>query len=388
MQSHAKKILISAGELSGDMHAANLVQAVIKKAPHLKFYGMGGDLMQKVGVDLIVDARSLSLIGGLEIVTKLAKLVSAFFTMKRAILRSKPDLLILVDYPGLNLLLARVAKKAGVKVLYYIGPKVWAWHQSRIKTIRKSVDMMAVIFPFEVEFYNKHKIPARFVGNPSLKMAVSKLSQDAAYKLFNIDPKYGTIGLFPGSRLGEIKRLLPIMLDAAKILKENNPKLQFLLSQAPSITNNDLQPYLQSSVIKPKIVSEQNYDLMQVCDAIITASGTATLEIALMATPLIIIYTMPWFEYQFAKRLIKIPYIGLCNILANKKIIPELLQYDATPQKIATEITKILNDEHHQNRMINNLKSIKTILANKEQQDVSQLVVELLNNNLSSLRRF
>ncbi|MDR1057381.1 MAG: lipid-A-disaccharide synthase [Coxiellaceae bacterium] len=374
-----KRVLISAGELSGDMHASNLVQTVTKISPYIRFYGMGSKLMQKAGVDIIVDSSHLSIIGGLEIAVKFIKLASAFLTMRNTIHRNKPDLVVLVDYPGFNLLLAKIAKKAGVKVLYYISPKVWAWNQSRIKTIKKYVDMMAVIFPFEVEFYNKYQIPVQFVGNPLLKMVTPNLSQEVAKQLFNISSKYKTVGLFPGSRLNEIKRLLPIMLKAAKILKEQNPNLQFLLSQAPSITNNDLLPYLHASSIKPRIISGQNYDVMQSCDAIIAVSGTVTLEIALMEIPLIIIYTMSWFEYKFAKRLIKIPYIGLCNILANKKIVPELLQYDATPSKIAEAISNILNDENYRKKMILNLQSIKKTLQNKEQKDISQVIIEILN---------
>jgi len=378
VQPLTKHILISAGELSGDIHAANLVQEVIKVAPNVKFYGMGGNLMQKAGVNIIVNSNSLSLIGGLAIAVKFIKLASAFLTMRRMVQQDKPNLLILVDYPGFNLLLAKIAKKSGVKVLYYISPKVWAWHQSRVKIIKKCVDMMAVIFPFEVDFYNKFQIPVKFVGNPLLKMVIPKLSREITYKIFNIVPKYKTVGLFPGSRLSEIKRLLPIMLIAAKILKHMDPQLQFVLSQASSITNDDLSPFLQNSSIQPTVIQGHNYDIMQICDAIIAASGTATLEIALMETPLVIIYNMPWFEYQCAKRLIKIPYIGLCNILANEKIVKELLQYDATPEKIAEEIYIILNNKNYKEKMINNLKNIKKTLQNKKQEDISQVVLDII----------
>jgi lipid-A-disaccharide synthase len=349
-----------------------------KITPNIKFYGMGSDLMHKAGVDLIVNSNDLSVIGGLEIITKFAKIWHAFKVMKHAIRNDKPDLLLLVDYPGFNLRLAKTAKKAGVKVLYYISPKVWAWHQSRVNTIKECVDMMAVIFPFEVAFYNKYQVPVKFVGNPLLKMVIPKLSLVDARQKFNIDPKHKTVGLFPGSRLSEIKRLLPVVLDAAKILKDHDPKIQFLLPQAPSITDENLLPYLQASAIKPMIIKGQNYDVMQVCDAIIAASGTATLEITLMGIPLVIIYKMAWWEAQITKRLIKIPYIGLCNILAGKKIVPELLQDDATPEKIADEISKLLNDDDYRKKMISNLSSIKNSLENKELADISQVVIEII----------
>jgi len=380
MPNLTKRILISAGEASGDMHGANLVQAVTKIAPNIKFYGMGSDLMRKAGVDIIVNSNDLSVFGALEIVTKLSKIWRSFQTMKNALFHDKPDLLILVDYPGFNLRLAKAAKKAGIKVLYFISPKVWAWHQSRVKIIKNCVDMMAVIFPFEIDFYKKWQVPVTFVGNPLLNFVPTKSSLVNASQTFNLEPIYKTIGLFPGSRISEIKRLLPIMLNAAKILKEHNSKIQFLLPRAPSISIADLQPYLQSSEIKVQVIDGQNYNAMYACDAIISASGTATLEIALTETPMIIIYKMSWLEYQIAKRLIKIPYVGLCNILANKKIVPELLQNDATPEKIAGEMEKILNNNSYREEMISNLKNTRKLLEDTEQEDIALLVIKQMSS--------
>jgi len=375
-----KRVLISAGEASGDLHAANLVEATTKVAPNIEFYGMGSGSMQKVGVNIIVDARKLSVFGYWEIVTTLLKILRAYFTMRRAILRDKPDLLILVDYPGFNLRLAKVAKKAGVKVLYFISPKIWAWHQSRVKIIKECVDMMAVIFPFEVDFYQKWQIPVKFVDNHLMKLIENRLSLEKARQLFNIDPNNKVIGLFPGSRKSEIKRLLPVMLEAAKILKEKNPNIQFLLPKASSIDMDQLEPELQTSNLPIQVITGHNYDVMQVSDAIITASGTATLEIALIGTPLVIIYRLSWPEYQLAKRIIKIPYAGLCNILAGKEVAKELLQYDATPEKIAAEIDGVLNDQAYRNRMKDELANIKKSLKNKEITSIANLVIEMIQD--------
>lgn len=377
--SSAKRVLISVGEASGDMHAANLVKSVKKLNLNVEFFGMGGNLMQKAGVDTIVDAKSLSLIGALEIITKFFKILRAFFTMKKALYKDKPDLLILVDYPGFNLRLAKAAKKAGVKVLYYISPKIWAWHQSRIKIIKKCVDMMAVIFPFEVDFYGKWQVPVKFVGNPLLKSIDSKLPIEEAYKLFDINKEEEVVGLFPGSRSSEIEKLLPVMLEAIKIIKKQNPRVRFLLPQASSISDSKLQKHLELSEIPVQVVKGQNIDVMQVCDAIITASGTATLEIALIGTPLVIIYKLSPLEYQLAKRFIKIPYVGLCNILAGKEVAKELLQHDATPEKIAVEISKILGDKLYRNVMKDALSNIKKSLKNNSQEDLAQVVLEMLD---------
>lgn len=373
-----KRILISAGELSGDIHAAELVRAVTEVAPRVRFYGMGANSLQKAGVDLIVNANTLSIIGGLEIITKLVQIWRAFRIMKYAICHDRPDLLILVDYAGFNLRLAKIAKKAGVKVLYFISPKVWAWRQNRIKIIKKCVDMVAVIFPFEVAFYNRWDIPVKFVGNPLLKFVTTKLSTPDAQQLFNLNTNHKTIGLFPGSRRSEIKRLLPVMLQAAKILQDRNPNIQFILAQASSINNETLQPHLESSPIRVQVVTNKNYEVMQVCDAIIAASGTTTLEVALMAIPLIIIYKMAWFEYQIAKHLVNIPYVGLCNILANKQIALELLQDEATPDKISHEIEKIISDDPYRKRMIDNLRNIKKKLVSNQHENISALVLQMI----------
>lgn len=378
MLEASKHILISAGEASGDMHAANLIQKVKKIAPNIQFYGMGSNLMRDAGAKIIVDANPLSIMGWVEIILKFSMICNAFRIMTNALLQNKPDLLILVDYPGFNLRLAKVAKKAGIKVLYFISPKIWAWNQGRIETIKKYVDIMAVIFPFEVEFYKKWQIPVAFVGNPLVELVKPKLTKEAAQKAFNLNPTCRTIGLFPGSRKNEIKYLLPIMLAAAKLLKDKDQNLQFILSQASSITLNELQAYLQSSLVPVQIIQNQNYDVMQTCDAIIAASGTVTLEIALMAIPLVLIYKTSWIEYKLAKYLIKIPYIGLCNILANRKIIQELLQYDATPNKIAKEIEKILNNSNYHTKMLSNLTEIQNLLKLSTQKDIAKVVMELI----------
>lgn len=377
-KSNSKNILISAGEASGDMHAAKLIQTVQKQYPNIQFYGMGASLMQDAGARLIVNANELSVIGLLEIITKFKAIKQAFNIMEKALKDDKPDLLILVDYPGFNLRLAKAAKKHGVKVLYFISPKVWAWNQRRVKIIKKYVDIMAVIFPFEVDFYKQFAIPAVFVGNPLLELTKPKLSREQAIMDFDLDIEYKTIGLFPGSRKSEIKRLLPVMLAAAKILKEHNPELQFILPQASSISREYLNQFLQFSPVPVKVITEQNIDVMQVCDAIIAASGTATLEIAIMGIPLVIIYKTSWLEYLIAKMVIKIPYIGLCNILMQKKVAQELLQDDATAPKIAHEANRLLNDIDYRQEMLNNLREIKAVLENGDRKEITQTIADLI----------
>ena len=377
MNEQIKEILICAGETSGDMHAANLVKEVKKIAPDIKFYGMGANFMSSAGVKLLVNSDDLGIIGAGAIFTKITKIIRSFRIMKKALKTLHPDLLVLVDYPGFNLRLAKAAKVAKVKVLYFISPKVWAWHQNRIKNIKKYVDVMAVIFPFEVEFYKKFNIHATFVGNPLLKLVKPKLTYQQTLKIFNVPENHKVIGLFPGSRASEIKRLLPIMLKAAVILNKRYSNLQFLLPIAACIDMTDLKPHLlKTNLHNIQLIKSHNYDVMQVCDAIIAASGTAVLEIAIMEIPLVITYKTSWLEYQIAKKLIKIPFVGLCNILLNKKIVQELLQDEATPENIAKEIEKLLDDTNYRQTMISNLIKVKKALQNSKQKNLAELILK------------
>ena len=382
MKKSTKRILLSAGEASGDLHAANLVQKVKRLNPHITFYGIGGDLMRKEGVNILVDVNNLSIIGFLEIITKFTQIRQAFRIMVNKLLRDKPDLLILVDYPGFNLRLAKVAKKLGVRVLYFISPKIWAWHQSRAKIVKKYVDVMAVIFPFEVDFYKQWQVPAIFVGNPLLKMVTTKLTPPAARRALNLKPNSQVIGLFPGSRIRELKYLLPTMLATTELLAKQNPNIEFLLPQAHSITDAELQKYLSTNSRKIHVIKQRNYEVMQACDAIIAASGTVTLEIALMGIPLVITYKTSWLEYQIAKLLLKIPYIGLCNILAKQEIAPEILQNDATAKNIAKEIQQILQDPTYRNNMLTHSQKIKDLLSQNVQITIEQLVIKMLNKKI------
>ncbi len=368
-----KSILIATGELSGEIYAANLVPALLAKYPNLKIYAMGSTILKKSGAEIVVDTQNLSLIGALEVLTKFLKIYRAFSTMGQVIREKKPDLVILVDYPGFNLRLAKVAKEAGSKVLYFIGPKVWAWKPKRIETIKKYVTMMAVIFPFEVNLYEGYGIPVKFVGNPLLTLMPKSQIND-----FPASNKVITIGLFPGSRSNEIKRLLPTLLKTAEILKNHYPSMQFILAQADSIGNQELQRHIQNSSVPVQVIAGHSYEVMQKSDIVISASGTATLEIALMETPLVIIYKISWLEYQIAKWLIKIPHVGLCNILAGKSVAPELLQHSANPKNIAREVEKIIADDTYRMEMVKEFKKIKASLATDVQIDLISIINELI----------
>lgn len=377
MKIAAKKILISAGEASGDMHAADLVRRVHKLDPDIQFYGMGGVNMEQSGVRLIVNSRELAIMGILAVISHFPKIKAAMNVMWNAVRNDKPDLVILIDYSGFNLRLAKAAKQAKVKVMYYVCPQIWASRQWRVETMRRYVDVMAVIFPFEVEFYKRFGIHAHFVGNPLVKKAHPSMAKGEAIAKFNLDSKLKTVGLFPGSRLSEVKQILPDILQSAVLLKEKFVNIQFVMPIASSLTLDDLQPYLDGFKLDVKLVSGHNYDVMQVCDAIIAVSGTVTLEISLIGTPFVIIYKIfpSFLPFKWA---LKIPYIGLCNIIAGKKIVQELIQLQARPEKISEEIERILLDQDYRLKMVEELAKLRIKLNGKDQEDVAELVLKTI----------
>jgi lipid-A-disaccharide synthase len=336
--------MIVAGEASGDLHGANLVREAGKLAPGLLFFGIGGPRMRDAGVETLVDSSQMAVVGLVEVLTHFGVISHAYLTLKKIIRTSPPDLLILIDYPDFNLRIAQLAKRAGVKVLYYISPQVWAWRVGRVKKIGRIVDQMAVVFPFEVPFYERENVPVTFVGHPLVDTVHPSMARDDALKYFGLNPARRTVGLFPGSRTHEIRRLLPVILESARILKKHFPDLQFILPLASSLSHEDIAPYLTGSGLDIMVADKQIYDVMQVCDAIVTVSGTVTLEIALIGVPMVIIYRVSPFTYAIGKRLVKVDHIGICNIVAGKRIVQELLQEDAEPARISAEIEKILTD--------------------------------------------
>jgi lipid-A-disaccharide synthase len=355
--------MIVAGEASGDLHGANLVRAMDKLSPGLSFFGIGGSRMRAAGVDTLVDASEMAVVGLIEVIAHFDVISRAYLTLKKIISSNPPDLLILIDYPDFNLRIAGLAKRAGVPVLYYISPQVWAWRVGRVKKIARVVDRMAVVFPFEVPFYEKEGVPVSFVGHPLVDTVSPTMSRDEARMQFGLDDRRRTVGLFPGSRHGEIKRLLPTILAAAKLLNERFDDLQFILPLASSLTLADINHYLDSSGLSVTVIEGKGYDVMQVCDAIITVSGTVTLEIALMAVPMVIIYRVSPLTYAIGVRLIKVDHIGICNIVAGERVVRELLQHDAEPVRIADEISHILTDPDYAAGIRRKLSRVKEKLG-------------------------
>ena len=360
--------MIVAGEASGDMHGAQLIQAMQAQHPDLSFSGIGGQELAAAGVEMLFDASRLAVVGITEVVSHFGDILAARRSLIRRMQAEKPALLILIDYPDFNLLLAAQAKKMGIPVFYYISPQVWAWRSGRVKKLGRLTNRIGVILPFEKDFYASRGVAVDFVGHP-LKDRVNKdriMGKKEFFRLHNLskDRETRIIGLLPGSRSKEIRSLLPDFLAAARILvqREQDRKWLFLLPRASTVTEElllnsglaDYQDYLDIHVI-----STNRYALMAACDAVVAASGTVTLELAILGVPTLTTYRVSPRTYQLGRLLIRhIRYVSLVNLIADQEIIPELLQDAVTPTAIADHLRNILNDRHYRETMIQGLAQV------------------------------
>ena len=377
-----RTVLISAGEASGDLHAANLLKALQQMMPDVRARAMGGDKLRAAGAEMLFDCADLAVVGIVEVLLNYRRIKGVLNAMIEEIRHNPPDLLILVDYQEFNFRLARAAKQNGVKVLFYISPQVWAWRPHRVHKIGEIIDMMAVLFPFEEKFYRDAGVPVSFVGNPLVDEVRPMRSKAEDLQHFGLDESRRTIGLFPGSRKGEIKRVLPIQLKAAQLLRQRHPELQFILPIASTLKPEDIQPQLEAyAALGVHTVQDCPYDVMQVCDAIITASGTATLEIALMGVPNVITYRIAPLSYFILKRMVTIDHIGLANIVAEKEIVREFIQHEARPRAITDEVERLLDDITYRNTMISEMAGLREKLGKPGgSRNVAQLAFELLQD--------
>ena len=356
------KVMIVAGEASGDLHGSGLVREMFNMQPGLDIFGVGGDRMQQHGVRLLHHINEMSVIGFWDVVKRFSFFRKVYRNLVSAMEKNRPDLLILIDYPGMNLKLAAAAKERGIKVFYYIAPQVWAWGSNRIKKMVRLVDKMAVIIPFEEKIFNNAGIDAKFVGHPLLEIVTSKIGRDEFFKRHSLIQNQKVLGLLPGSRLLEVKRLLPEMLQTARQLRNAHPEIQIIISKAESVAPDIYQEILQNNN-QVKLVENSTYEIMNHSDLLIVASGTATLESALFTTPLIIVYKVDPISYLIGKQLVKIDSIGLVNVIAERKIVPEFIQRQFRWKRLLPETEKLLYDKDQRKKVISNLKKIKKKLG-------------------------
>lgn len=356
------RVLIITGEASGDLHGANLARALKEADPTLAVVGIGGALMRSAGVELIPDVAQLDVMGliGPSALRPMLQRIRRI----RQVIRAEPwDLVVLIDNPGLNFHFARVAKAAGRRVLYYIAPQIWAWRPRRIRWIQRRVDHVVVILPFEADLYHRAGVRCTFVGHPLLDEVAPSYDRAALRKAFRLEEGRTVIGLLPGSRKGEIRALLPVMLEAAARLKARTPAPQFLLAQAPSVPDGLLQEYLSRSRVPVQIVRGQASEVMAASDLLFVASGTATLQAAVIGTPMILLYATTWLTYRLAKWLIRVKWIGLVNLVAGRTIVPELIQQEATVDRLCQEASRLLQDREAYDQMTAALQGVRQALG-------------------------
>jgi len=376
----SKKILMVAGEVSGDLHGAHLMEAILRIDPEVQFFGVGGEHLGRMGMKLLYHSQSLSVVGITEVLLKIRSIMKALRGLKQCLDQERPDLVILIDFPEFNLRLAKIAHRKGIPVLYYISPQVWAWRPKRVKLIAQWVKKMVILFPFEVPFYEAAGVDVEWVGHPLLDIVKPTLSKDVAFQRFGLDPKQRTIALLPGSRMHEVKRLLPPLLASAQLLQKESPDLQFIIPLAPGILQGTLSPWIRNISVPLKVVEGWTYDVMNISELLITASGTATLEAAILGKPMVIVYKVSFFSYWIGRALIQVDHIGLVNLVAGKEIAPELIQNEVNPKRVAEEALRILRDPILHRRMTETMTGVRQSLGESgAAQRAAHIVMSLLN---------
>ena len=357
-----KRVMIVVGEASGDLHGAHLVKALYRRDPTLEIFGVAGDGLKREGIKVIFDVDRLTGMGFVELAGNLKTIWQAYRLLRKALREERPNLLILVDFPEFNLRLARLAKKSGIPVLYYISPQVWAWRKRRTQKIARWVDRMAVVFPFEVPLYQNEGVAVSFVGHPLLDLAHSSEPRERTLTQYGLDPSRQTIAILPGSRSREVAYHLPPMLEAADRL-ERQLEAQFILVRATTVERGILDGILEKAAVKVPIAEGNTYNVLHACDLVWAASGTATLETALMLRPMVIVYRLSWLTYALARLLVRVSHIGMVNIIAGESVVPELIQSDVTADKIVAESRAILQDPELRKRIVSKLSQVREKLG-------------------------
>jgi lipid-A-disaccharide synthase len=358
----AKEIMLVVGEASGDNHGAHLVKALQRRDPRLRVYGVGGEQLRQTSFEVIFSVAKLTGMGVVELAGNLRNLWNAYRLLRRTLQERRPDLLVLIDFPEFNLRLAKLAKSLQVPVLYYVSPQIWAWRRGRVRQIARWVDQMAVVFPFEVPFYKDHGVKVTFVGHPLLESVHVKEGRDAVLTRLGLDPSKPTVALLPGSRHREVSYHLPVMFEAAMRLRGERD-VQFLLVRASTVDAAEIASVLAQDQPRIPVIEQGRYDAVSASDLVWTASGTATLETALLQKPMIIVYRLSWLTYCLARLLVKVDHIGMVNLIAGERLVPELVQSDFTPDRLAEETRTLLDNPLIRSQVIDKLSTLRDELG-------------------------
>lgn len=356
-------MLIVAGEASADLHGANLVRAVQDLDQRVRFWGIGGEKMEEAGVRILVPSSDMAVVGLTEVFSRAPRIVRASLKLKSILKKDRPDLLVLIDYPDFNINLAGTARRFNVPVLYYISPQIWAWRRGRIKKLARRVDRMAVILPFEEAFYLERGMKVEYVGHPLLDTMPQRPDRDRLIREMDLQGARPVLGLLPGSRNEEVRNLLPLMIRAAEILAGQYPDLKCVLPVASTISHDLIQSMAWHASVDIRLQQGDIYRALSPCDTALVASGTATLETALMEVPMVIVYRVSPLSYWIGKRLVRVPHIGLVNLVAGEAIVPELVQHEVTPRRMAREAAALLEGGRRRENMVKKLKDLRKKLG-------------------------
>ncbi|SEU05469.1 lipid-A-disaccharide synthase [Stigmatella erecta] len=355
----APQILVVTGEASGDAHASELVAALQARRPDLRFFGMGGARLASHGVELLYSAQEVSVMGITEVLPKIPRILQILKGLAEAAEARRPACAILVDIPDFNLRLAAKLKALGIPVAYYISPMIWAWRRGRVKTIRKLVDRMLCILPFEEDFYRESGVNARYVGSPVVEQVPAPQSPSTFRERLGLRPEAPTLALLPGSRMSEVRRLLPDMVSAAQQLARERPGLQIVVPVAPTIPREEVVSRFEGSGLSPTLVEGRAPEVVGASDAAIVASGTAVLEAGLMQRPLVVVYRVSLITYWVGRMMLKVAHVALVNLLAGRRLVPELLQGDMKPERIAAEVRRVWVPGAPREEMIQGLEEVR-----------------------------
>lgn len=365
--SGSAEIMIVTGEASGDLHGSRLVKALLQRRSGLTFSGMGGPELAASGVKILFDAEKISVMGIIEVVVHGFDIFRAQKILRQRLRTHRPEMLVIIDLPDFNLLLAKAAKKLGIPVYYYICPQIWAWRTGRVKTLQKRVDGLGVILPFEESFYRRHHIEAHYVGHPLLDSVQIKEGRGEFLVRHKVDPSRTIIGLLPGSRRREIENLLPVFLKAAALLQNKFSKpLTFFVPKASTVSREAL---LQAGIrqyqgkLDIRIMEDDRYETMATCDAVVATSGTVTLELSLLNVPMVVTYRLAPLSYHVGRCLVKLDFFSLVNLIGGKEVVPELLQDEVTPERIVTKLLPLLQDRAARRKMLDGLAEVNAALG-------------------------
>ncbi|MDD5116645.1 MAG: lipid-A-disaccharide synthase [Candidatus Omnitrophica bacterium] len=376
-----KHIFILCGEPSGDLLAGGLIREIKRINPEIKVCGVGGKCLKEAGAEIICDIKELSVMGLFDVLKKLPR----FLSLKKLIIKElnlrKPQAVIFVDFSGFNLRLAKAINKR-IPTIYYVSPQVWASREKRVNCIRDFISRVIVLFKFEEEFYRKRAIQAQWVGHPLVSLAAPSMDKQELLRQLKIGPSAKIIALLPGSRKQEIKKVLPVMLKAARIIGKDIPGSQFIIAKSPNVDMAVYENECRRLGIEVRIIEGKTYDCLNIADACLVCSGTATLETAIMQKPFVIVYKMNLLNYLLYRPQVKIPYIGIVNIVAGRKIVPEYIQFNARPQNIACEVLGLMREASRSGQMLKDLSAVKASLgAPGAAERAARLILDFLKNS-------